>query len=452
MTSDTGHQTPPLLAAAGLAAREAELVKAACAHITEAGLRKRITEMTAIPSPTGEERALNEYLVAAMAASGLSATYQPIDPKQGNALGRLCGQGGGADLLLYAPIDTHIAGDAAEDCPWIGPAVRPDMEPAPFDDGGFVVGLCAENPKGYAACVLTAAEAIKRAGIELRGDLMVGFGAGGMPTNRRPVPGADRFNAGQGSGCSFMLEQGFRPDFAVIAKPGWAIAWEEVGLSWFRITVHGKLNYTGQRHRLAHVNPIVEMAKVIQGLERWFPEYTAANTSGLVAPQGSIGAIEGGWPHKPAFVPAACNLYIDLRLSPRSGPAASRQQLLAALDRIRRESPGLNVDCEMILAVPGASTSPDNWIIRSSVHAWEAVTGKRHVPRTSTSGATDANILRGRGIPTARVGMPPPREKAPYDGTFSMGVVEVAGMFDLTRLLVTVAVDTCTRQRAAVGL
>ena len=452
MNFEAGQQTGKPPGSASLSARQAELIDAAHAQITEAGLRRRITEMAAIPSPTGAERAISEYLVAAMASAGLSATYQPIDPQQGNALGRLGGAGTGADLLLYAPIDTHIAGDEVEDCPWIGPVVRPDMRPQPFDEGGFVVGLCAENPKGYAACVLTAAEAIKRAGVALRGDLMIGFGAGGMPTNKRPVAGQDRYNAGQGNGCSFMLEQGFRPDFAIIAKPGWAIAWEEVGLCWFKLTVHGKLNYTGQRHRLPHVNPIVEMTRLIEGLERWFPQYTAANTSGLVEPQGSIGAIEGGWPHKPAFVPAACNLYIDLRLSPRTEPAAARQQLLAAIGQIQRQNPGLEVDCEMILAVPGGSTSPDNWIIEASTLAWESVTGTPHVPRTGTSGATDANILRGRGIPTARVGMPPPRQKPPYENTFSMGVVEIAGMLALTKLLVNVAINTCTRDRAALGL
>jgi len=415
-------------------------------------LRELIVEMTAIPSPTGEERRLAEHLVARMQSVGIEARYQPIDERQGNALGCRRGSGDGASLLLYAPIDTHIAGDEAEDCPWIGPHVREDMRPHPIVRDGLVIGLCAENPKGYAACILAAAEVVQKAGIPLRGDLMLGFGAGGMPTNKRPVPGADRYNVGQGSGCSFMLEQGFRSDFAVIAKPGWAVAWEEVGLCWFKIRVHGYLNYTGQRHRLRHKNPIVEAVKVIEGLERWFPEYTKNNTSGLVAPQGSIGAIEGGWPHKPAFVPAACNLYVDLRVSPRVDPSDVQAQLRQALVKICADNPGLEADCEMILAIPGGSTPPENWIIRSGIRAWEAVAGGTHVARTNTSGATDANILRGRGIPTARIGMPAPKSPVPYENTFSMGVVEIAGMAALTRCLVNIIVDTCTRTRGEVGL
>jgi acetylornithine deacetylase/succinyl-diaminopimelate desuccinylase-like protein len=416
--------------------------------------RERIAEiaaaMTAIPSPTGQERPLAETLAGMMAASGLDARCQPIDSDQANALARCRGSGDGADLLLYAPIDTHIAGSSEEDVPWIGPEVRRDMRPEPIIEDGLIIGLCAENPKGYAACVIAAAEAVARSGVPLRGDLMVGLGAGGMPTNKRP--GLQRFNAGQGSGCSFMLEQGFVPDFAIIAKPGWAVAWEEVGLSWFRIQVRGLLNYTGQRHLLAHKNPIVDAAKVIQGLEAWFPEYTRRHTSGLVEPQGSIGAIEGGWPHKPSFVPAACNLYVDLRLSPRTTPAEVRRELLEALRVIAAANPGLELNCEMILAIPGHATAPDNWIIESSIRAWEIVAQRPHEPRKRTSGATDAAILRGRGIPTARIGMPPPRRPVPYQNTFSMGVVEIDGMLDLASCLVRIAIDTCTRSRAETGL
>jgi acetylornithine deacetylase/succinyl-diaminopimelate desuccinylase-like protein len=424
-------------------------LEASLACIARDRLAELVKAMVAIPSPTGQERRLAEFLVATLRKAGLEASYQAIDEEQGNAIARARGSGGGPDLLLYAPIDTHLAGDLAEDCPWAGAELRRDMRPTPIEENGFILGLCAENPKGYAACVVAAAEAIKRANAPLRGDLMVGLGAGGMPTNKRPSQ--KRRNVGQGNGCSFMLEQGFRGDFAVIAKAGWAVAWEEVGLCWFRIRVHGHLGYTGQRHRLQHKNPILEAMKVIEGLERWFPEYTKRNTSGLVAPQGSIGAIEAGWPHKPAFIPAACDLYLDLRISPRTDPQDARRQLLDALEDIKRRHDGLEVDGEMILAIPGATTPPDSWIIKSSVRAWEAVAGRPHAPRPGTSGATDANILRGRGIPTARLGMPPPRSP-PYENTFSMGVVELDGMVELTKCLVRIAIDTCGRSRADVGL
>src|SRR4030095_5906109 len=306
-----------------------------------------------------------------------------------------------------------------------------------------------EKPKGYAACVVAAAQALKAAGVPLKGSLWVGLGAGGMPTNRRPT--SEKFNAGQGAGCTFMLEQGVRGDFAIIAKPGWSVAWEEVGLCWFKVIVRGDLNYTGVRHVIKGRNPVVHAAKVIDSLEKWFPEYTEKNPSGLVAPQGSINAIQAGWPHKPAFVPAACHFYVDLRISPRVSPTEAKRQFGGAIERIVKANPELSVDWEMILSIPGSFTDPNNWIIQSCVRAWEFVERKKHSPRTGTSGATDANILRSRGIPTARLGMP--RLASPNGGprsVFSMEKSNIAGMKQLTKCLVYAAVDTCTRERREV--
>jgi len=285
--------------------------------------------------------------------------------------------------------------------------------------------------------------------VPLKGCLLVGLGAGGMPTNRRPS--SRKFNAGQGAGCAFMLEQGVRGDFAIIAKPGWSVAWEEVGLCWFKVMVQGDLNYTGVRHVVKGRNPIVHAAKVIGLLEQWFAEYTEKNTSGLVAPQGSINAIQAGWTHKPAFVPAACHFFVDLRISPRVNPMEAKHQFGEAIERIATSHPELSIIWEMILSIPGTSTDPGSWIIQSCMRAWEYVENKRHVPRTKTSGATDANILRSRGIPTARLGMPRPGN-APENqrSVFSMEKSNISGMKQLTKCLVYAAIDTCTRQRREV--
>src|SRR6266850_1381666 len=96
-------------------------------------------------------------------------------------------------------------------------------------------------------------------------------------------------------------------------------------------------------------------------------------------------------------------------------------------------------------------TDPHNWIIQSCMRAWEFVESKKHAPRTKTSGATDANILRAAGIPTARLGMP--RLKSGNESqrsVFSMETSNVAGMKQLTKCLVYAALDTCTRERQEV--
>jgi acetylornithine deacetylase/succinyl-diaminopimelate desuccinylase-like protein len=442
------------VASAELSPEQRRWLDAAWSGIDEDVLRRLAADMTSIPSPTGEERALAEFLAGRLRQAGLDARYQPIDERQGNAVGRLQGAGDGPDLLLYAPIDTLTAGDVDEDVPWIGPELRPDMRPEATFDGNWVVGLGAANPKGHGACLIAAAEAVAQAGVPLRGSVVVGMGAGGMPTNRRD--GSDvRSNAGQGAGCSFLLEQGAHADFALIAKPGWSVDWEEVGLCWFRVRVRGLYGYVGARHRITYRNPIVHAATVVQELEAWFPSYAERNTSGLVAPQGQVGHIRGGWERTASLSPAACDLLVDLRVSPRTTPMDVRRQFAEVVGQIRDRHPDIDLDWDMVLAIPGTSTPPESWIVQSTGRAWEAVEERPYEPPPGfTSGATDANILRNRGIPTARIGMPKLSSPDGREVDFALGMnaVDVGNMARLTRAIVYAIVDTCGRTRRDVGV
>jgi acetylornithine deacetylase/succinyl-diaminopimelate desuccinylase-like protein len=433
-----------------LSAEQRKWVEAAWSAVTAERLTELVVGMVDRPSPTGEEAELARWLAGQLSAAGLSADYQAIDDRQGNAVGRLAGAGGGDDLLLYAPIDTFTVGDADEDVPWIGPSLRPDMRPRAQVHGHHVLGLGASNPKGHAAAVVAAAEAVARAGVPMAGDLVVGLGAGGMPTNGRTTRGLTRRNAGQGVGCSFLLEQGVWADHAVIAKPGWAVAWEEVGLCWFEVRVRGAFGYVGSRHRMPYRNAVAHAAVVVTELEAWFPEYSARHTDGLVAPQGVVAAIEGGWPRLAAATSALCRFVVDLRTSPRSTPADVQREFGTAVAAIGDRHPEIELDWSMVLAVPGTHTPEDTWVVQAAEAAWEELSGRPHEPIVANSGATDANILRGRGLPTARIGMDRigPDAPIPLDFAAGMNVVDIREAVRLTRHLVHTAVNTCTRRDA----
>lgn len=97
------------------------------ALIDEERMRAFDCAITSMHSPSGEERAVNEWMAQHMRDMGLEALYQPLDETSGNVIGQLRGSGGGPSLWLYAPIDTHLHAEEAEDVPWVGPALRPDM-------------------------------------------------------------------------------------------------------------------------------------------------------------------------------------------------------------------------------------------------------------------------------------------------------------------------------------
>ena len=232
----------------------------AVALIDEERMRAFNCALTSIHSPTGEERAASEWMAQHMQEIGLEAVYQPVDAHSGNAVGQLKGTGGGASLLLYAPIDTHLRADPAEDVPWVGPTLRPDMRPEAYiADNGDVIGLGAANPKGMITALTEAVRCVRSAGVPLQGDLILACAGGGMPS--MPPPGETRQNHGLSSGVIYMINHGVTADFGIICKPGWAAAWEEVGLCWFKVTVRGQMGYAGMTRSFPNFrNAIVHAA------------------------------------------------------------------------------------------------------------------------------------------------------------------------------------------------
>ena len=321
-------------------------------RIDEERMRAFNCAITSIHSPTGEERAASEWMTQQMLRLGIDAFYQPLDERSGHAVGQLKGAGGGPSLLLYAPIDTHLRADPHEDVPWVGSELRPDMLPhGAIADNGDVLGLGSANPKGMITALTEAVHCIRSAGVPLKGDILLAFAGGGMPS--MPPPGETRQNHGLSSGVIYMLNHGITADFAIICKPGWAAAWEEVGLCWFQVTVRGQMGYAGMTRSFPNFrNAIVHAATFILALEEWLPGYQARNTSGLCSPQGAIAAIRGGWPHKPAFPTAATEVYIDLRCNPRTSPAAVKAQFAEAITAICAQHPELTLDWNMYAAYP----------------------------------------------------------------------------------------------------
>ena len=403
-----------------------------------------------IPSRTGEERALAEFFTEAMNGRGIDAFYQPIDRHRGNGIGWLPGAGGGADLLFYGHLDTTFSADAREDAQMTGGRPRPDLEPRLRREGDLLYGLGVQNPKGSVVCAIAAIDAAARAGIPLRGKAGIGIAAGGI--HKGPVEGLMRAWRGRryqgfGVGCEYMLKHGLAADYCISTKPGYGIVWEEPGECWFKVTIMGELCYSGLRHIQPNRNPIVDAAAVVPRIETWIAEYTERHMSGQIAPQGTVGGIEAGWPFKPEFIPGICVLYVNIHTNAVTPPIQVRREFEALIADVRRD--GIDIGVEMLLATPGSRTEPDNWIVRSAAAAIEAVEGKPIVV-SRLSGTTDGAILRNAGIPTARIGLPGMAEPEPgWPPMFD--ACRIGDLERLTRVYLHALVDTCTREREEMG-
>lgn len=421
----------------------------AIARLDPNRLKRLLVRLTGIHSPTGATRALAECLAEHMGSVGMRSQYRPMNERTGNVVAEATGSGGGASLLLYAPLDTHLEGDE-RDYPWAGPEGFVDLAPAARVEGDWVYGLGASNPKGMIATLVEVATAVVESGVPLKGDLIFAGADGGMPVN---VP--ERDHAGMSSGISHLLSRGLAPDCAVIMKPWNWVYSEEPGMAWFRLRVHGSFGYAGvPRGTPGFRSAITPAAEVILELERWLIDYAVRNTAGTVEPHGWISAVRAGDSQRPAFPPAVTEICCDVRINPRTTPGAVKAQFAEFVTGLRARHPELSVDWEMYGSVPGGATDPDHWIVQSMIRGWEHVEGRAHVDPDRMAGQTDGAALRRFGVPTARVGWPWPATGSPLpiaEGLGGMGATFVPDLMPCARKILYTVIDTLTRPRAAMG-
>lgn len=421
-----------------------------CAKLDPKRLQKLLFALTGIHSPTGAAREASEFMARHLASVGMDASYRPMTEISGNVVAEKRGSGGGASLMLYAPIDTHLESDE-RDRPWAGDRDFVDLHPRAISEGDWVYGLGASNPKGMIATLTEVAAALIEADVPLVGDLILALADGGMPVN---VP--ERDHAGMSNGVVHLLSRGVAPDFALVMKPWNTVYHEEPGMAWFKLKVKGTLGYAGvPRGTPGFRSSVVPAAHVILELEQWLIDYAERNASGVVKPHGWISGVRSGWPDRPAFPSAVTEIFFDARVNPRTTPGEVKSQFAAFVANLRARHPEFDLDWEMYGSVPGGTTDPDNWIIQSTLRGWEHVEQRPHPEPTPLGGQTDGAALRRFGIPTARLGWPWPAEGGPLpvaEGLGGMGATYVPDLMPCARKIVYAVIDTLTRKRADLGL
>jgi acetylornithine deacetylase/succinyl-diaminopimelate desuccinylase-like protein len=124
-----------------------------------AGMTKTLVE---IPSETGKEQAIGNWLVKYFTELGLSNIQRLQVNEAGDTIVAVLKGGDGPKMMLNFHIDTFDAFDG-----W-------DTEPFKVvEKEGRLYGLGAHDMKGGAACALIALESIVKSGTKLGGDLIV---------------------------------------------------------------------------------------------------------------------------------------------------------------------------------------------------------------------------------------------------------------------------------------
>jgi acetylornithine deacetylase/succinyl-diaminopimelate desuccinylase-like protein len=131
-------------------------------HITSENVSGMTKILVEIPSETGKEQAIGDWLVKYFKELGMSEVKRlPVD-EAGDTIVAVLKGGDGPKMMLNFHIDTFDAFDG-----W-------DTEPFKVvEKEGRLYGLGAHDMKGGAACALIALEAIVKSGTKLGGDLII---------------------------------------------------------------------------------------------------------------------------------------------------------------------------------------------------------------------------------------------------------------------------------------
>src|ERR1700751_1197112 len=169
-------------------------------------------DLTSIPSPTGQEKAIGEFILDWFAANGLKAVRQDVEVDRPNAVGILKGDGTGLSLSFNGHMDTSFTGTSQD--ARMASNLEPEAELKGRIVGDKVQGLGISNMKGGVAAFMIAGKALRKSGIPLKGDVILAAVVGEI--SRTPIgPWQAREYRGEGSGTRHLLSHGMHSDYAV---------------------------------------------------------------------------------------------------------------------------------------------------------------------------------------------------------------------------------------------
>lgn len=401
-------------------------------------------DLTSIPSPTGQEKEIAEFILNWLTTNGLKAVRQEVEVDRPNAIGILKGDGTGLSLGFNGHTDTSFTG-TAQDLRMVA-AIEPEAELRGSIKDGKVRGLGISNMKGGVAAFMMAGKALKKSGIRLKGDVVLAAVVGEI--SRTPIgPWQSREYRGEGAGTRHLLTHGMHTDYAVVADGSdLNIVWTQTGVVQVKIATFGKAEAAWGTKRATHpmeeMNAIVKMTRVIDALEKWAAEfeekYIYNSPTGPLYPKVNIGGIEGGAPYRPNYFPGVCTIYVDVRMPPQVRPVTIKYEMEQTLN-------GLGVDYEMdvyksLLGHEGKGVEP---LVRSAEEVFQHLFGERIKPEAPDRASiwTDTNVYNELGIPAIKIGPRGRRISARNEE------IDIDVMVKAAQIYALMALDICSRER-----
>jgi formylaminopyrimidine deformylase len=349
----------------------------------------------------GGEKACNEFLTTELSGFGCKVDLFEKAPQRANLVGTLKGAGEGRSLIMNGHIDTVPFGNLAM---WT------DRDPLSGKvREGKLFGRGACDMKAGIAAFCKAAEAITRAHLALKGDLIL-----------ESVVGEETMD--HVLGTSAAVERGYRADAAIVAEPT-SLSLNPVtqGVLLMNVMVEGKSAHTTSRDLMIRpggggdeigVNAVEKGVKVLEAIQQLELQWGMTKKHPLYNPGHFVihpGIIEGAPSgHKyVAVVPDYCKIDYAVLYNPVDNEEAVKKEVEDYVYTSCKLDTWLSKHPPRFAwtgSWPSGAIPPDHPICQAVKLGHQVVTGESNLVVRGMPAPVDVPFLDMAGIPTVAMG------------------------------------------------
>jgi len=406
-----------------------KLAERILAEVREEEIVSMSCDVINIPSPTGEELQMAHYMQGAFQQLGLNVTWQEVEEGRANVVARWTGAGGGKNLMFNGHMDTSNTG-REEFLTGMG------YKPHAVVKNGMIYGLGIYNMKGALVCYTHAVKALQRAGVKLKGDLIIAAVAGEIEKTQWGEFKGKEYR-GYGFGTHYLVNHGVLPDMCILGEPtDMHVVLEHFGSMWVRISCAGIYVHTAFSEGREEMNSIRRMHQLLDTILNWVAAWEKKAAYGGKKAIVNLGAIRGGHAWRASRTPEKTDLFLDIRVPPTIQMNDARREIQHVFLDLEKKHPDWGLEFETYVSVPGARVSSDHELIRAIDASHEYVMGK--LPqREVVTWCSDASVLIRYGVETVNYGPSSgPRDKEGEK-------VSIETLADITKIYALTAAELC---------
>jgi acetylornithine deacetylase len=352
-----------------------------------------------IPSFTGSEEAMAEFMADTFRELGLDVQWQQVEQGRANVVGTLYGSGGGPALMFNGHMDTSYSGRE----PWL--AHVPGFQPEPFVRDGRLYGLGISNMKGALACYVEAVRMLVDAGVRLRGDVVIAAVCGEIEKAQFGDAQGAEFR-GYATGSRHLVTHGGVADMCILGEPTEGkVVLGHFGSLWLRISTRGNFIHTAFSEGKRDENSIIRMREVLDAVLEWIPAWEDDPENSFRGAKAivNVGALQGGFGWRVSRTPHRTDLFLDVRVPPGKPMPIARNEVLELVRELARRFPDYGIEGEAYVTAPGSEIGEDHPLVVAIDESHAEVFGEAP-ERDVTRWFSDASVLTRYGIETVNYG------------------------------------------------